>query len=329
VSLSSIVLPCALGAALGWYLLRGHPSAEPRGFVLFMGVAMSITAFPVLARILADRDMLKIPLGGLALTCAAIDDVLAWSLLAVVVAAVSPADNQWRLLIALPYLLAMLYPVRLWLRRLVAHRQRAGRLTPGLLSVVLTGLLASGAVTEWIGLHFIFGAFLFGVVMPRTSTSPLRDELQERIGQVSNVLLLPVFFVVAGLKVNLSHLHLADLADLGLIMVAAIGGKGAGAYLAARANRLNHRTAAALATLMNTRGLTELVILNVGLQLGVLDTGLYSLMVVMAVVTTAMAGPILGLVYPSRLIAQDRDRSGDATPARPDGPAPASVTAAR
>lgn len=316
VSLSSILIPCGLGAALGVYLLRDHPGTDRLGFVLFMSVAMSITAFPVLARILVDRRLHQLPLGGIALTSAAIDDILAWSLLAVVVATVSAVDEPWRLLLFLPYLLVMLYPVRWMLRRLVDARERAGRLGPGMLSVVLTGLLLSGAATEWMGMHFIFGAFLFGAVMPRSARSPLRGELQERIGQVNNVLLLPIFFIVAGLQVDLSGLAAADLADLGLILLAAIGGKFIGAFVAARINGLSTRVSAALATLMNTRGLTELVILSVGLQLGVLDARLYSLMVVMALLTTAMAGPILSLVYPPRLAALDGEpRPVDSVPA--------------
>lgn len=302
VSLSSILLPCGLGIALGTLLARSHPTDNRLGFVLFMGVAMSITAFPVLARILIDRDMNRLPLGGLALTCAAIDDVLAWSLLAVVVTVIGAEGDQWRMLLAVPYLALMLLAVRRLLKRLVTARGRTGRLTTGQISVVLAGLLISGGVTEWIGLHFIFGAFLFGIVMPRSAGIDLRGELHERIGLVSNVLLLPVFFIVAGLRVDLSHVDGVDLVELGLILIAAIGGKFAGAFIAARANGLGGRTAATLATLMNTRGLTELIILSVGLQLGVLDTKLYSLMVVMAVVTTAMAGPLLAILYPRPLV---------------------------
>lgn len=304
ISLTSILLVSGLGVALGSYLVRTHPSSDRLGFILFMGVAMSVTAFPVLARILTDRGMQRTPLGGLALTCAAIDDLLAWSMLALVVTIVGTDADQWRVLLFIPYLLLMFFPIRWGLKRLATARDRAGRLTPGLIAVVLGGLLISGAVTEWIGLHFIFGAFLFGVVMPSSAVSVLRDELPERVGQVSNVLLLPVFFIVAGLRVDLSHVDMSNLGDLGLILLVAIGGKFSGAFLAARANGINSRTSAALATLVNTRGLTELIILSVGLQLGVLDTSLYSLMVVMAVLTTAMAGPLLGVIYPRHLVAQ-------------------------
>lgn len=283
VSLSSIAVPFGLGVVLALHLLSTHPAEHRLGFMLFVGAAMAVTAFPVLARLLTDLGLTGTPLGGLALTCAAVDDVAAWSLLAVV-AVVSDAGGQdeWRLLLVLPYLAVMRWIVRPLLRRLT------GDLTvPG-----LAGLLLSGAATEWMGLHFIFGAFLFGVVMPREGSAALLD----RLGQLSSVLLLPVFFVVAGLQVDLALLGAAGLGELGLILLVAVGGKFGGGYLAARAGGVPHRTSAALALLVNTRGLTELVILAVGLRLGVLDQSLYSSMVVMALVTTAMAAPLLKLL---------------------------------
>jgi Kef-type K+ transport system membrane component KefB len=295
VSLGSILLPFAFGATLALYLIRSHPSDNRLGFVLFMGAAMSVTAFPVLARILADRRMSRTALGSLALTCAAVDDVLAWSMLAVVVAISGEGGpDQWRMLLTVPYLVVMLCVARPLLRR----RLSGDRLSPGAMAAILAGVMVSGAVTEWIGLHFIFGAFLFGVVMPRTETAALLNEVKERIEGFTSVLLLPVFFVVAGLRVDLSATGFTGLAELGLILLAAISGKFIGAFGAARLNRVPLRQSVALATLMNTRGLTELIILSVGLQLGVLDQALYSLMVVMALVTTMMAGPLLRLSYP-------------------------------
>lgn len=304
VSLTSILVPCAGGIALGAYMLHDYPNKHHLGFMLFIGVAMSITAFPVLARILYDRKLQQTPLGVTALSCAAIDDVLAWSLLAIVVTAVGADIHQWRIALLLPYVLLMLVPVRRALSTLVARREKSGRLTTDMLSIVLAGVLLSGAATEWMGLHFIFGAFLFGAVMPRPAESALHGDLLERIGQMNSVLLLPVFFIVAGLKVDLSHISASDLTDLGLIMVVAVGGKFGGAFIAARLNGLGNGMAASLASLMNTRGLTELIVLGVGLQLGVLNTRLYSLMVVMAVVTTAMTGPLLKLFYSPTLAAE-------------------------
>jgi Kef-type K+ transport system membrane component KefB len=293
VSVSSIVLPFGLGAALALVLMDRHGTDDRTAFMLFIGIAMSITAFPVLARILTDRGMTRTPLGVVALACASIDDVLAWSLLAGVVALSGAAGpDQWRILLAVPYLLGMLFVVRPLLRRW-ADRQASLRLTPAVFAGLLVALLLSAAATEWVGLHYIFGAFLLGAVLPRSGTGPLRREVHDRLGHMSSTLLLPVFFLVAGLQVDLSGLDAGGLGDLALILLVAVGGKFLGAFAAARANRMPVRQSAALATLMNTRGLTELIVLNVGLQLGFLRQGLYSLMVVMAVVTTAMAGPLL------------------------------------
>ncbi|MFF9025252.1 cation:proton antiporter domain-containing protein [Streptomyces eurythermus] len=317
VAVSCILLPFGLGTLLALMLADDHAQGHRLGFVLFMGTAMSVTAFPVLARILTDRKMQHTPVGGLALACAAIGDVLAWCMLAAVVALVGGGGgDQWLLLLLVPYAGVMVWVVRPLLRRLVA----AGgpRLTPAVLTVVLAGLLVSGAVTERIGLHFIFGAFLFGVVMPKESTERLRADIIDRIGDVSGQLLQPVFFIIVGLKVDLSDLGGSGWLDFALILLVAVTGKFVGAFLSARAFRVTARQSAVLATLMNTRGLTELIILTAGLQLGVLDERLYSLMVVMAVVTTAMAGPLLAVLRPRALADQDpvipvRDAQSPAT----------------
>lgn len=302
VSISSIALPFAFGAFLAVYLARTHASGAHPGFVLFMGAAMSVTAFPVLARILTDRGMHRTMLGSVALTCAAIDDVLAWSLLAVVVTLSGGGHQNWMVLLFLPYVATMLWGVRPLLRKLIPAGTQLG---PGLLAATMAGVLISGAITEWIGLHFLFGAFLVGVVVPRDRTERLRAELLDRVGSFNSALLLPVFFIVAGLKVDLSAFNVVWAGELALILLAAIGGKFIGAYAGARVHGLPARESGALATLMNTRGLTELIILSVGLQLGVLDPALYSLMVVMAVITTAMAGPLLRLLYPPSFIERD------------------------
>jgi Kef-type K+ transport system membrane component KefB len=339
VSIGSIVVPLGLGLLLATWLAGRHDISDVLPFAFFIGAAMAVTAFPVLARILTDRGMVRTPVGGLALASAAVDDVAAWSLLALVVA-VAGADSgtPWLPLLCVPYTLLMLLVVRPLLARVEAARARAGRLTPDLLAVVLVGLLLSCLATEWLGLHAIFGAFLFGVVMPRGrgggaappsatgGTTPsraagatpsgaagatpsgadtLRVEILERLEQVSVLLLLPAFFVLSGLRVDLSTLGGTGLLELAAILVVAIGGKFAGAYVAARLNGVASRPAGALAILMNTRGLTEIVILTVGLQLGILDDRLFSMMVVMALVTTIMAGPLLSLVYPRRMVERD------------------------
>ncbi|MEV5346015.1 cation:proton antiporter domain-containing protein [Streptomyces achromogenes] len=303
VAVSCTVLPFGLGTLLALMLADDHAQGHRLGFVLFMGTAMSVTAFPVLARILTDRKMQHTPIGGLALACAAIGDVVAWCMLAAVVALVGGGGgDQWLLLLLVPYAGVMVWVVRPLLRRLAGG---GTRLTPAVLTVVLAGLLVSGAVTERIGLHFIFGAFLFGVVMPKESTERLRADIIDRIGDVSGQLLQPVFFIIVGLKVDLSDMGSSGWLDFALILLVAVSGKFVGAFLSARAFRVTARQSAVLATLMNTRGLTELIILTAGLQLGVLDERLYSLMVVMAVVTTAMAGPLLAVLRPRALAGQD------------------------
>jgi Kef-type K+ transport system membrane component KefB len=310
VSAGSILVPFGLGVVLALYLVQNHPTTERLGFALFIGAAMSITAFPVLARILTDRNMHRTMIGGLALACAAVDDVLAWSLLAVaIVVADRGGPDEWLILFLAPYLLLMFGVVRPLMRRLVVRRHSAFPPFVRVVVAIMAGLFISSAMTQWMGLHFILGAFLFGLIMPREGAEQLREEIAEGARRFSGVV-LPVFFLVAGLKVDLSHVDAGGLKDLALILLVAIGGKFTGAFLASRACGVQTRQSAAVATLMNTRGLTELVILSVGLQLGLLGRSLYSFMVVMAVVTTTMAGPLLAVIYPRQFIEQDRADAG-------------------
>jgi len=305
VSVSSIILPLSLGAGLGVWLASRHHVRHVLPFALFVGTAMAVTAFPVLARILTDRGMHRTRIGGLALASAAIDDVLAWSLLAVVVAVAGAGGQQLRLLLAPVYAVVMFGLVRPLLRRLVGVYQKQGRLTPNVLATVLVGLFLSSYATDWMGLKYIFGAFLFGIVMPREGAAALRQEILERLEQVSVLVLLPVFFVVSGWNVDLSSVGLSGLVELCLILLVAIAGKFGGAFAGARLAGVGSQRAGVLATLVNTRGLTGIVILAVGLQLGILDKSLYSLMIVMAIVTTAMTGPLLRLIYPDRFVLRD------------------------
>ncbi|MEV6525052.1 cation:proton antiporter [Longispora sp. NPDC051575] len=305
VSIGSILLPFGLGTGLAFWLAGNHDVTRVWPFALFIGAAMSVTAFPVLARILTDRGMQRTEVGGLALASAAVDDVVAWTGLAFIVTFAGAGATDWRILLAVPYTLVMFFGVRPLLRRLAAARDRAGRLTPDVLGVILVGLLLSCFVTEYLGVHAIFGAFLFGAVMPRAGAEALRHEILERLEQVSVLLLLPAFFVLSGMKVDLSTMDLRGLLELGLILVVAISGKFLGAYVGARTQKVPARQAGALAALMNTRGLTEIIILTVGLQLGLLDGSLFSMMVVMALVTTVMAGPLLSWIYPRRQVDRD------------------------
>ena len=279
-SVASVALPFVLGAGLGWLLLDLGAAGAEGGwpFALFLGAAMAVTAFPVLARILEDRGLARTELGNLAITTAAVDDVLAWTLLAGVTAAVGASVGGWTVLLAVPLVAAALL-ARPLVRRVSASP--AG---------VLGGLMVFAAGAELVGLHLVFGAFLFGAAMPRSDL--LREETRAWL-DAPVTLLLPVFFLVAGLGVDLRSLDVSDLPVLGAVMLVAVGGKFTGAYLGARSAGVSHPVARDLAVLVNTRGLTELVILLVGLDLGLLSTQLFTLMVLMALATTMMTGPVL------------------------------------
>jgi Kef-type K+ transport system membrane component KefB len=313
VSATSVALPFGLGALLATTLYHHHKVVGGKtvsfsSFALFLGVAMSITAFPVLARILADRGAHRTALGVISLACAAVDDVLAWTILAVVVAVTVGGDftGVFKIILeSVGFALGMYLIVRPLLAQLVRWRRRAGRLTPDMLAIVLAGVLLSSWVTEEIGIHFIFGAFLFGAVMPRKEAAQLTKEILESIERVSVLLLLPVFFVITGLGVDIGGIGGSGAWQLALILLVAIVGKFVGAASAARVQRVPRRQATALGILMNTRGLTELIILQVGKSLGVLDDKMFTMLVVMAVVTTMMTAPLLNVVYPNRLLERD------------------------
>ncbi len=317
VSVSSIVLPFALGIGLAKIFVENDTTAalKPPGagfwpFALFMGAAMSITAFPVLARILTDRRMHRTETGGLALACAAVDDVIAWTLLAVVLAisGVEGAHEHlpgWAIYLAIPFVLVAIFVVRPALKGLTTAYQKAGELTPTILGVVLVLMLLFAGATEIIGIHFIFGAFLFGAIIPHENAAALRHEILVRLEQISVLLLLPVFFLISGLKVNIQGLRSEHILPLIGILAVAIIGKYVGAYVGARLQQVPHWQASSLGLLMNTRGLTELIILNVGLNKGLLSPELFTMMVIMALVTTVMTGPLLAFTYPQRRVARD------------------------
>ncbi|MGS0687435.1 cation:proton antiporter domain-containing protein [Nakamurella sp. GG22] len=313
ISAASVALPFALGAGLALLLYPSHDQTAqgpvaPLALSLFLGVAMSITAFPVLARILTDRGMHRTSTGVLALACAAVDDIIAWTLLAFVVAVVQgngPLDVLRIVALTAVFAGVMFGLVRPALRRLNDWYVRVGRLTPDILAVVLIGVLVSAYITEIIGIHAIFGAFVFGAVMPRQGAADMTREILERLEQVSVLLLLPLFFVVTGLGTNIGGITGSGVWQLALILLVAIGGKFIGAYAAARVMKVPARQSSAIGILMNTRGLTELVILNVGRQLGVLDDELFTMLVLMALITTAMTGPLLKRVYSDRVLQRD------------------------
>jgi hypothetical protein len=276
---------------------------------------MCVTAFPVLARILNERGMTHTPLGVIALACAAIDDVVAWSLLAVVSAIAGYTNSPlWKVLAYSALYIAVMFGIirPLLARFLVPIYRKAGRLTPDVLAFLLVGLILSAYVTDHIGIHFIFGGFVFGVVIPREGTQRLFQEILERLEQVSVLLLLPIFFIVTGLSVNVTKLTGSSVGELFAVLGVAIGGKFIGAYFAGRVQGIPTRRSGALALLMNTRGLTELVLLSVGLKLKVLDVQLFTMLVVMAIVTTVMTAPLLKLVYPARLVAKEVEEAEQA-----------------
>ncbi|MFI9273196.1 cation:proton antiporter [Kitasatospora sp. NPDC052896] len=293
IGLGSIVLPFALGSALGLWWVTGTAAVTPLSADLFMGLALSVTAFPVLARILDDRGTARQPLGRLALASAALCDLVAWLLLAVVLLLGAGAQALGHLLWLPPYLLALAAGVPL-LRRLASAR--SGRLDP---VAVLAGLLASCAATEWMGLHFISGAFAFGVTVAcvrRSHGEAALKPITDNVRGIGLSLLMPVYFVVAGWQADLSTLRPVQVLQLAVLLAAAVGGKVLGAAGAARLSGLQPRESAVLGVLMNTRGLTELIVLTAGRQAGLLNGAFYSLLVAMAVLTTISTGPVLNLL---------------------------------
>ena len=303
----SIVAPFVLGAALALYL---YPRLSDRGvtftgFALFMGAAMSITAFPVLARILTERDLLRTRVGTVTLACAAVDDVTAWCILAGVVVLVrSSAEGLplWATVAgSIVFTAVMVFAVRRLLRGVETRFRRHGRVTQDALAVILLVALASAWTTEWLGIHALFGAFLAGAVMPKEPA--FVHALTEKLEDVTVVLFLPLFFAFTGLRTRVGLVEGAEMwAFTGLIVLVAVAGKFGGSTLAARATGMRWREAGALGVLMNTRGLMELVILNIGLDIGVISPALFAMMVLMALVTTFMTSPLLELIYPARLI---------------------------
>jgi Kef-type K+ transport system membrane component KefB/nucleotide-binding universal stress UspA family protein len=302
ISHTSILLPCALGALLGLYLYPrlSTPEVPFSSFILFMGVAMSITAFPVLARILVERRLLQSRVGAMTITCAAVDDVTAWCLLAFVVSfvrATGVADAARTTVLALVYVAGMLLVVRPFLQRLGARSDNREGLTQNRVAVTLLLLLASCWTTELIGIHALFGAFMLGAVMPKEGG--FARTLADRLEDLVVVFLLPLFFAYSGLRTQLGLLDSPQAWVMcALVTLVACVGKFGGSALAARITGLSWRESAALGILMNTRGLMELIVLNIGLDLGVISPTLFTMMVIMALVTTFITTPLLQWVYP-------------------------------
>lgn len=300
VSHASIIAPYFLGVLLAYFVYSSlaQPGTNFLAFALFMGISMSITAFPVLARILQERNMTKTYLGSTAITCAAVDDVTAWSALAFVVAitgATSLVGSAMNLGLVAVFIALMIFAIRPLLSKFIGdaemERQAPSRRT---LAIIVCLVLASSLCTEAMGIHALFGAFLAGAIVP--DKAGFREKLSLRIENFSTVLLLPLFFAFTGLRTQVGLLN-----DFGgwmmclVIILVATTGKLGGSALTARFTGMNWRDSLQLGALMNTRGLMELIVLNIGYDLGILSPRIFAMLVIMALVTTAMTGPLLTL----------------------------------
>ncbi len=296
----SILLPFAMAAILA-HSLRVRFAPHGIGnipFVLFLGIAMSITAFPVLARILDERNLQSTPLGTTAILCAAVDDVVAWSLLAIALALIGEAGGPSSLPIRLAglavYLFVMLGVIRPLAGKLV-NRRHNPELSVELLGLIIAGVLVSAAATDKIGIHPLFGAFLAGVCFPRIEH--WQTAIRERLDMLVSVLLLPLFFALTGMRTRLDLLSGSSVwLWAGIVLAAAIFGKMGGAVVAARWTGQSWRNALALGALLNTRGLVELIVLNIAYNVGAFSPTLFTMMVVMALVTTMITAPVLNLL---------------------------------
>ncbi|HEY2837709.1 MAG TPA: cation:proton antiporter [Pirellulales bacterium] len=303
ISHASILTPFVLGAALALCLYPRLSSSDVTfsSFALFMGAAMSITAFPVLARIITDRGMTKTHLGVVALGCAATDDVTAWCLLAFVVG-VANSQMQTALMVlagTAAYILAMVFVVRPIVSRLAAQWDAvSGDLPRPAVVFVVIAMLLSALSTELIGIHAIFGAFMLGAILPHNSA--VARGFVRQVEPIVTVLLLPAFFAYTGMRTRIDLVTgLNEWLICGIIIAIATLGKFGGTLTAGGLTGLSWREAGALGILMNTRGLMELIVLNIGLDLGVISPKLFAMMVIMALVTTLGTAPVLRLILPA------------------------------
>jgi Kef-type K+ transport system membrane component KefB len=292
-----------LGALLSVALFEQlAPAGVPfASFTLFLGVSMSITAFPVLARILQDRGLQRTRLGAMALTCAAINDAIAWCLLAFVVSVMqaTPLAAIRTFALTIIFIAVMVTVGRALISGVVSRLDNAPHLGERSLALVLVAVLLSAVATEYIGIHAIFGAFLLGAIIPHRSN--VADHVTTRIADIVRVMFLPVFFAYTGLRTQIGLVESpSDWLLCAVIIAVATIGKWGGTAVSARLVGLDWRTSGALGILMNTRGLVELIVLNIGLDLGVITPRLFTMLVIMAVVTTMMTSPILTMLLRKR-----------------------------
>jgi Kef-type K+ transport system membrane component KefB len=300
ISHASILIPFSLGIGVSMYLYGTYAGGQTHfyAFALFMGIAMSITAFPVLARIIRDRKLTDTRLGILAITCAASDDVTAWCLLALLIAFIRSGSGMNGFIVVamvIMYAFTMLFPVRIILKKIHQLYERGKIGYNSLMSVIFILLLTSSYCTELIGIHALFGAFLAGIVIPKNDA--MQKKIIDRISDVSLVMLLPLFFVYTGLRTQAGLLNTGALwFSFGLILICAVAGKFGGSALTARALGQTWKDSLSIGALMNTRGLMELIVLNIGYDMGILSTEIFSMMVLMALLTTMMTSPVLNWI---------------------------------
>jgi Kef-type K+ transport system membrane component KefB len=303
IAIAGVIVPFALGCAAALPVTELVSARAPTlDVAMFIGTAMAVTAFPVLARILTEHHMLRTQVGALAVASAAVTDVIAWCTLAFVVAAARAQGTSDALLttgLAVAFVVAMRFGVRPLLERLVERSNAPVTLTHDVTAVMVLGAFASAWITHAIGVHLVFGGFVFGALVPKRDG--FARALAEKLEDVVLVVLLPLFFVISGLRTDFQIMGSArDLLACAVMLVVASAGKLGATTLAARVTGQTWREAGALGILMNTRGLMELIVLNVGFEIGVLSPALFSMMVVMVLATTVMAGPALARVYPAR-----------------------------
>jgi Kef-type K+ transport system membrane component KefB len=328
----SITAPFVLASLLALYLYPrlSDDSVTFTNFALFMGAAMSITAFPVLARILTERNMLGSRLGTVAIACAAVDDVTGWCILAYIVVLIRAESHTGSIWITLGgivvFALLMIYGVRFALRYFEKVHHDRGDLSENMMALMLLLVLASALCTEFLGIHLLFGAFLMGAIMPKEPKF-VRYVL-DRFEVITVTMMLPLFFAFTGLRTNIGLVKGAEgwMYCVLIIAVATLGKLG-GSTVASRLSGMPMREAAGLGILMNTRGLMELVILNIGLDIRVISPELFSMMVVMALVTTFMTTPLLEMVCPKRIWEEQPTSIGRGTQPKLDLPAADGSTA--
>ena len=300
ISHASIVIPFFLGVLVSYFIYEDFAPAHIPflSFALFMGIAISITAFPVLARILQERQLNSTALGAIAIACAAFDDITAWCILAIVIAIVkagSIISALFTIALAILFVLLMFYIVRPRIEKNAFKYRDSAHFNKKFVALAFFVMLISAYITETIGIHALFGAFLAGVMMPQNVY--IKDRLREKIEDVSVLFLLPLFFAFTGLRTQIGLLNDSHLWLIcGLIVFIAVFGKFGGSAMAAKLMGQTWRDSFSIGALMNTRGLMELIVLNIGYDLGVVSPSLFAIMVIMALSTTLMTGPLLGFI---------------------------------